>query len=685
MADGASPLTGNENITVEKTRNSGSAKYVDFKNRGEHFIDFMARYHDFIGKNAAAIDTHMESVARLMRAFEAPFRASYRAAGGGDLPENPWVTATEATGKLSKALAKMQEDAFKANMKSSVFCSPEYAKFMLREGIKELPDEEVNAKLNDRFFTHNSTQEKDNRDGAPPGSLNLVKPTDIQAQFNQSDTSKWPNLILTSSHALVRDHKDVSDVMKGFHAMITQAYGSGEGNDRGKDLPLIRKLGGASPVIDAGTGKPTLMVSAVYNDRNALVNGGTLLLRMHHLDEVGRKYTSLKPSAQERAEMERDYLGYEHDQGDKLGGTQMSHASINLGKLILSLIVENSDDLGPVNARDNLEFYRKPLIEYDPPLKLRPDADQVLQHIKLAGYSKGGTIVTDALRFLALQLEHPNDLGKSSFVDHTGKTIDHTDITRMMSHMGILCVNPGITPLSIREQDLGIRRMSVRNDNDIVTSHLFANYAKEEKLRIKVDASGDYDNVYVVNGTKDHLGHGIEDALGSRDKPGYIMNSGGEESEVKMQVKSRLQSFFASCYDKVGISQVKLSAQGGDSYILDFELSTGVPYKDFVGSTQQQVVIEKLKGASFISPTMKPSLKEGEPYKGQILFTAPKGLDVAQACRDALAKLNTLPEQNIFISRTSLNQLAPERPNRKADMQAAAHGGHVRQPVLQVG
>lgn len=725
MADGASPHS-KQNITVEPTPFSGSAMYVAWKHGGTSVNDLINRGFEYVeqqAKFADAILTNNEqmlisSINYLANLGVSVVNNSVPAGANRDAMKN-WVQYWHANNlwalrlshnmiqasldfwssalgvksrtantepisfitKTIQVLVDLQKKHLKTIHDSDFLCSPEYAEFMWNLGKAQPEDTEVNARLNDRFFTHNSTQSTDPKIA---GSLNEASAEQVQAHF-KGPKENWPNLILTSSHALVRDHNDVSGMMAGWHALITQAYGNGKGNHRGKDLPLIRDVSDPSQ-RDPEQGKPTIMLSAVYNDRNAMVNGGTLLLRMHHLAKVGKQFNNLKPSPEERRKMEAAYLGNERD------GTRISHASLNLAKLILSLMVQDPSKLGKVNDPNDQQLYKEPFITpKNPaePIALREDADDVLQHIKLVGYSKGGTIVTDALRFLILQLKHPvNEKGDPSFVNHEGKAIDHTDITRMMTHMGVLCVNPGINPLSRREQQLGIRRMTIRNDNDIVTSHLFKKYADDPDSGIKTDASGDVDNVYVVNGSKENLGHGIEEALGSRQKSGYLMSTSDQDPEhnVKEEIKSRLQSFFASCCGKMGFSKVALDVKGTDCK-LEVELSTGVTFKQFQDSTQPAIpaIIEgALEQAGLQVTSMEQDASQTSPYKGILTFkdtqnrSAP---EIRSACRDALDSLNQQPEHNIFVSKTSLNQLkAP-----KVEVDTATHVGRIPTAVRKLG
>lgn len=667
MADGASPLTDKQNITVDRSSNSGSVMYEAMKRNGIHANNTMSAWLDGLEAYARQADATYSAG---MDAITSSMRILY-GAWGIAIPEPSQPQAGSPMAAWLRSVHDLQSSGVKAINNSAFYSSPEYAKMMWDIGKTQGADTQVNDRLNDRFFTHNSTRSDDPK---MAGSLNEASAGQVHNYFKPGESEKWPNLILTSSHALVRDHKDVSDVLKGFHALITQAYGNGSGNHRAADLDLIRTLNGSDeqPAKDRSKPPRTIMLSAVYNDKNAMVNGGTLLLRMHHLADVGKHYKDIIVSPQERERMEQAYLGSERD------GTQMSHASINLGRLILSLIVQKPEQLGEINRPNDPAFYRDPFITPATAIKLRPDADDVLQHIKLAGYSKGGTIVTDALRFLILQLEHLNH-GKACFQDHAGKDISAQDIARMMTHMGVLCVNPGINPLSVREQQLGIRRMTVRNDNDIVTSHLFKKYADDPDSGIKIDASGDVDNVYVVNGSKDNLGHGIEEALGSRKNAGYLMSTHDQDPEyvVKAEIKSRLQSFFASCYGKMGLSQVKLETDGSEC-ALKVELSTGVTFEQFKDGKRPAIIEGVLKKAGFEQIRMQHDDSQASPYKGVIHFNAPKEWSKAgirSACRDALDSLNQQPEHNIFVSKTSLDQL--NAPDVAIDAGAASYAGRM--------
>jgi hypothetical protein len=434
-------------------------------------------------------------------------------------------------------------------------------------GKRSVGDKETNAKLNYRFFTHNPADKEGGADGH--GSLNAVNEEEIRSYFKPGNEANWPNLLLTSSHALCRDHDDVSGIMQGFHGLIANSFAEGSGSNRKPaDIPLERIVRGPEHQPKDGQ-RPLMLISSVFNDHNAPVNGGKLGLRMLYLDRLREKIDSehlSHPSAEE-------VVGSKH--------YAMSPASVREGRLLLSLLAENPAQV-PVPGREDFEKgggYKHPaklLLKGDEPVVLRADAHHILQHIKLAGYSKGGGIQTDTMRLMLAEMQAEMEGGVRRFhlkeKDGTIRPLNDQDIREMMQNVGILCVNPGISPLSSWETGLGMRRMTVRNQDDTITAYLF----DRDGFR-KPEA---HDDIYVVKPIEvsDPSGHGFVDCMGHYDRgiTGYL----NDESNIRFssredrlqfdEFNSRLQCFMASFVGKVGIARAR-DVEGG----FEIEFSTG--------------------------------------------------------------------------------------------------------------
>lgn len=569
-ADSPPSIDTQNRIMVSANPASGSHVYVAAKRPGDAVNDVFEGLDGWFEAQNGAID-HIAQISNSMVAMTAFAPAA-----------KLWSQASIdfwrdiVTDKIREARhfwSNMQEKAF---LQEAVH-GEEYARFMKNTGLTLAGDTGVNEALNYGFFTHN----RFDRDDPLNNSLNRKEGDEILALFSPDKSPEdWPNLILTSSHALVRDHQDVSGIMKGFHALTTHLF-----SQRGplRRLPLIEREDALGP--ESSQEKKTVMLSSVYNNHNAWVNGATLLARLNYLDGLYEKeQQSVRSAADDtpakRAQREKAYLG--------TGDAAMSPASIRLAKLMLKLMVTEPEkvDIPGREAFESEAWQHDLTLSFQrEPVTLRPDAREVLEHIKLVGYSKGGNIATDALRYLVLELQR--DRPKALQADDKTKMVQYTDvdgqvfdmrdanISSLMRNCGILAINPGISPLTDREKSLGIRRLSVRNKRDWITAHLFERHSITER-------DGTNDDVYVIEPVdlNGNLGHGYVDALGSLDegKKGYLTDSSKVSSSQEdfREMESRLKCFLASCYNQVGIKSVMETQPG--QYALEF--SAGASEKD---------------------------------------------------------------------------------------------------------
>ena len=516
--------------------------------------------------------------------------------------------------------------------------SPEHAQNMIRYGEMRPADVAVIQHLNDRLFTHNED-----------GTLNATSADEIRPYFDPKTPDKWPNLILGSSHALVLDHEDISGAMKGFHSLIMHSFGDSSGK-AGARLPLIREVDAARYPTD-GKHKQTIMVSAVFNDHNAWVNGGNLLKRLHHLDTLYEAEKNGRVLSQ--SQLEEAYL------------KDISPAALHLSKLMLSLIVEE-----PERVRTGRDV--PPIIgDAARPLHLRPDAAHVLQHVKLAGYSKGGNIVTDAVRHLILQLQHEGAVlapkamepQASAVPDQAYVPMSASIISSLIRNVGILTVNPGICPLTDREKSLGMRRISIRNNLDRISAHLFRKHERENRF-------GTQDDVYVVNGdSMGDLGHGIEGALGTKEKSGYLIDESKvakADVETLRLVRSRLQAFFASCYDKVGISHVRYDPQNPNQLTVEF--STGVSAEQAAKSTE--AIIQAMEAVGLSHVRMQCDMRGDHSCHMQFDALA-AGTNIRQLLDQGFKKLAE-GHSDIYLSGTIPYELGVAQPDAQIDAATAS-------------
>jgi hypothetical protein len=554
-------------ITVDASPTSGCNTYVFAKKPGEAAI----RWNEFSSKHLS----NQISGVTAQASFTEEMSAAYAGAFGlEDIGRNfgkifNSMTIEPIKTYLSSLETLYHELADKAFLNKFVH-SPAYARGMVALGRALPADTQVNERLNYKFFTHNHINGNDELNG----SLNAINEETVANYFPKgSDSQRWPNLILTSSHALVRDHHDVSGIMKGTHSLIRDLFTDITDADAMR-LRLLERSddSGETP----SKGKPSILISSVHNDHNAWVNGGTLLLRLYHLDQLYAKEhqweqagTSDTPEHQQ--EREAAYLGS--------GDSAMSPASIRLAKLLLKLMVEEPEAVAIPERKDFEETWKDDLtLSYnDTPLTLRPDAGEILQHVKLVGYSKGGNILTDALRYLSLELQRSR--GEHRLIQcqdgEQKRALQTSEIKSLLMNTGVLALNPGISPLTNHEKDMGIRRLSVRNPNDWVTAHLFARHQVKEH-------DGTNDDIYEVDPIEppENLGHDPEKAMGNMDTDlkGYLVEKSKIQSDEAQfdEMESRLKCFLASCHGKSGIKSMRTH----DDDSISFEFSAGASKHD---------------------------------------------------------------------------------------------------------
>jgi|GEM_PF-2766841 len=406
------------------------------------------------------------------------------------------------------------------------------------------------------------------------GTLNRVFSADVRSMFQPGKEKDWPHLILTSNHALCTDHTHISGIMRGFRKLVMDTFD--------KPVHLIRNPHDASERNERrnDASRHTLMLSAVDAEPNAWLNGAELIDRLVHL----------------RRE-------YDASSGRKAPETEahISPAAIRLAKFMLRLMVEEGslNRIDPFSnrltfqdetERNGYHAVRNPLegshgedvlfdksgkqVEFQP-IVLRADAPLIAQHLKLVGYSKGGNTVTDALRYLLKELRQTLPDGTAVFNIRDARQEDKTrpmrqpQIADIMRNIGLLNVATGEVPLSYEEKQYGIRRLSILNEHDLIANHFRHGYTHHY---------GTHDDLMVIKGSKDHLGHGPKEALGFYEDEGE--NSKGALM-ADPQVRNRLRCFFASMFDKLAIADlVIVPAYNHHGPEIEIELSPGAAVND---------------------------------------------------------------------------------------------------------
>ncbi|MBN66516.1 MAG: hypothetical protein CMM94_02985 [Rickettsiales bacterium] len=350
---------------------------------------------------------------------------------------------------------------------------------------------------NGQFVTHN----KD-------GSLNETLPSQVTQLFDPKTPQKWPNLVLTCTHALAGEDADLSQIMKGMHALTRHLYG--------KPLSLARHV---QPGKDYA-GK-AIMLAASHTEDNAWKNGAAMIRRYNTLKERDPDV----PSAQDWQDI-------------------APHAQ-RLALLMLSALVTEPERVDVSQPDATIAALQRA----DAPLTLRLDAARVAQHFTLMGYSKGGNVVTDAVRYLVHCLQSEQDAGLG-LVRVDGQAAgaaapSQAVISNIVKNVGLLSIAAGEVPLSEREKAFGMRRTTIINDKDIIAGHFRAG---------QEDAFGQHDDFYLVKGTGRRGGHDPDHALGVDDKIGYIVGNDTFPSDPR--VIDRLKVLFAPMYKRTAIADV---------------------------------------------------------------------------------------------------------------------------------
>lgn len=388
------------------------------------------------------------------------------------------------------------------------------------------------AILKDRLVTHNED-----------GSLNRIFSDHVRDKFKPGDHKNWPQLILTTNHALTTDHTHISGIMEGFHSLAHHTFGKPISLIRYPDKP--ERDPKYKPAGTQGQSRHTLIISAVDAEPNAWLNGAKLLNRLANLRE-------------EYDENLRSGNGHKALQTEQ----EISPAARRLAKFIMRLMVEDQDldRINPfgekqIGAQEIEDAKRRKAAANDPfstpdisaaPIILRADAKTIAQHIKLAGYSKGGNTVSDAMRYLLKELRQdiPGHAGSAliHIRDENDPTktlpMDQRHICDIMRNIGLLCVATGEVPLTHEEKEFGIRRLSIINENDLIANHFRA--GDEHRY-------GTHDDFLVIKGSKEHLGHGPRETLGNGVEGAILQDP---------SARNRLRCFFASTFDKLAISDL---------------------------------------------------------------------------------------------------------------------------------
>jgi hypothetical protein len=393
------------------------------------------------------------------------------------------------------------------------------------------------AAYNHKFLTEESHNPKTHGNIVAMDVDDIVKLFNKRAPKGAIKGEHFPHIIITTSHAQGETLEDVRSITHGIEAMARDS--------EGKDLPH----GYVDKAVKAGD---TLTLYACDVEETPWLNGQSLLDRVNELKRIAK---TGKPDTE-----------FHH----------ISPGAKRIAKLMLKCMVEDPS-LIDVNAPDGMAVVAK---KRNTPIILREDAVEIAHHFQLIGYSKGGNVVSDAMRYLVAELTATRENGQTVFEKHPDShnrahdvaMSEHNvrDIVRSIATLALASVETGMSAHDIAH---GVRRDAVNSEEDLISAH--KNY----------ESNPPYDRRWIIKGVKEHLGHAPHSFMGKRDLGvvGEKIVGFVHDSPV---VARRLREFFASNYGKVAISQVAFG---------EYAAQGEVKLEAATGTTNSQ--IEKLKNS----------------------------------------------------------------------------------------
>lgn len=385
------------------------------------------------------------------------------------------------------------------------------------------------------------------------GSINAENPDDIVRLFQRSgpDGEKpkdYPRIVWTASHANAESEEDVTRITHGIEALARDSW-------NGEKLKL------ASGVADAAPGK-TLILFGNDTKENALLNGAHLTRRVREL----------------RAHVEK---------GEPDNFEYMSPGAKRLSRLMLACMCENY--FGPNGERLFDINDQRPLNEIfaeGGQIHLSRDARRIAQHFQMFGYSKGGNVVSDAMRFLQRDLMTLDSHDKAMVWMRNDDDKLHDivqdkefGVRSLLRNINICSVAAREQPLTEAQKENGLRRVAFNNTHDKLTDMYFYK-------------SRPNDEFYVVQGVERKVGHDPADAMGDRGNPGYVLKD--------EDVERRMKEFFAPHHGKAAIANLFL-----EDGKVKMESAPGTA--DYTMMSSQHVFIEALQKAGLTNPRLIPN------------------------------------------------------------------------------
>lgn len=451
---------------------------------------------------------------------------------------------------------------------------------------KRYPNE--HGELYDEKYNHKFLTENSKGDIVAMDEDAVVKLFDKRGDV-EGKGEIYPHIILTSSHAQGETKNDITSITHGIEALARDS--------EGKKLPH----GYVDTAVKPGQ---TLTLYACDVDKSPWLNGAALMSRILELKRI-----------EKTGEVETDF-------------NEISPGAKRLAKLMLKCMVEDPQSIDTKDPRSMHDI----AINREQPLRLRADAIEIAHHFQLIGYSKGGNVVSDALRYLVSELSARNAREQNLFEMHPESPALNGDGTQMNTH-NISKIVRNIASMAIASVEVGmsdyykahgVRRVAFNNNNDLISAH--HNY--EDSV---------YDERWIIDGVEQHVGHAPQDMMGTRDDiKGYAHND--------PRVARRLKEFFAPNYGKAAIGRVVFNGHA-DAGEVTIEAATGTTDRQIeqFASTIETAVAKALKlrpsGVKLTSNPEQPGIFNLN-CKG-VDFT--KSANALNGLKDAFTELRSSP------------------------------------------
>lgn len=564
-----------------------------------------------------------------------------------DLERHPHGRGTEAYSQskgIADTLGFLDADQYRINRHLAQWLhSPLVGKLMrLRGNFFRSMDSEIQTaeqvtqrKFNNRFVTYNEGGNDEVKD-----SLNLIDPVPLIRQcFKEGNEENWPTLLFTTNHALTSDHTHIAGIMRGLRTMIEHAHG--------QKLDYVAHPEDHYGPDGKATGLKgkTLILSSIYTQPTPQENGADLLDRLQELEGRRKDRPAASGSDARLRERWKDWLkesmvdpssffsAYHHTRPffpGARGETQhISPAARRLSKFLLAMIVKDPSQIDfdfPGTEAERISGVPKggqpgispDMLPGEPSMVLREDASRLLSRVMLGGYSKGGNMVTDAMRLLKEELKEglkERDAGgkpwriidarRFASINGSGKMPeDRQIISRLLSSVGLLSIAAGEVPLTQAEKDAGIRRVNILSDKDLIAGHFAAGRDHEYHSR---------DELIRVHGTDKEMGHRWQEALmGVEGQPtGYII--------ADNKARQHIQAASSQLYGLPTLWDFRLEAVREQEREYRLSFSPGVLRRDIEqwGGALQSFLQEELRssgnGASHLSAHLRVAVTQEAP------------------------------------------------------------------------